>query len=323
MRIAVSGFYGFGNTGDEAIIQAIVAELQRRGHVPVVLSHTPKQTAQQYGCEAAARMNPLSLARTISSCDVLLSGGGGLLQDKTSQRNLMYYLGLIRLARLLGKRTVVFNQSIGPLSEAGGRQVGGALGGVRAIVRDQQSLETLAHLGIMARLGGDPALLLTPTSGHHTDGVVIAPRGDVHNSLGALQTLTRQLQAEGRRVVALSFYPHEDDSAASSLGADQMVSATSPQQALDIIAASQQVIGVRLHALILAAAAGVPFVGLSYDPKVSGFCADAGAPYLPTSASAQEMAQAMTQTPDWAAVAAMKERAGKSFDWALQKSAGR
>lgn len=318
MRVAVSGFYGFGNTGDEAIAQAIARELTRRGHEVTLLSNTPEQTAAAYGCQAAARMNPLALVRALRGCDVLLSGGGGLLQDKTSARNLVYYLGVIRLARLLGKRTVVFNQSIGPLSEAGGKQVAAALVGVRAIVRDGQSLETLAKLGIMACLGGDPALLLTPSAKLPPSGaVVIAPRGDVTESLEALQALTRTLRGAGRKVVALSFYPHEDDAAAHLLGADEVVSAYSPQQALDTIAAASQVVGVRLHALILAAAAGVPFVGLSYDPKVSGFCLDTGAAYLPTNASAQAIEQALNQVPDWAAVNDMKQRASDSFDWVL------
>ncbi len=319
----MSGFYGFGNTGDEAIALAISRELQAAGHVPTLLSQTPDQTARLYGCRSAARMNPLSLLKAVMGCQVLLSGGGGLLQDKTSARNLTYYLGVIRLARLLGKRPVVFNQSIGPLSDSGGAQVARALRGLQVIVRDRRSQERLSQLGIESVLGGDPALLLRPSGGILRDErtVVLAPRGDVPDATERLQALVRDLRAQGQRSVALSFYPHEDDAAAHSLGTDEVVSTREPQVALDTVAAAGTVAGVRLHALILAAAAGIPFVGLSYDPKVSGFCSDAGAVSVPTDVDPATLLALLSpeRQPDWNEVSAMKARARESFAWALTK----
>ncbi|WP_045234632.1 polysaccharide pyruvyl transferase family protein, partial [Deinococcus pimensis] len=91
--------------------------------------------------------------------------------------------------------------------------------------------------------------------------------------------LADRLRAEGREVVALSFQPHEDDEEARLVSND-VVSTADPQVALDTIRSAGFVVGVRLHAVILAAAAGVPFAGVSYDPKVRGFCEDAGAPVV-------------------------------------------
>ncbi|MFC4426960.1 polysaccharide pyruvyl transferase CsaB [Deinococcus navajonensis] len=323
MRAVVSGYYGFGNTGDEAIALAISRELRARGASPLLLSNTPADTAQHFGCEAAARMNPLALLGALLRSQVLLSGGGGLLQDKTSARTLSYYLGVIRLGRLLGRRVVVFNQSVGPLSPEGGRKVAAALKGVRVIVRDRGSLETLRQLGVQGELGGDPALLLTPTPGLTRDArtVIVAPRGDVTDATATLLDVVADLRARGRRVVALSFMPEHDDTAAHSLGADEVLSTKDPQVALDAIAQAGFVIGVRLHAVILAAAAGVPFAGIAYDPKVLGFCQDAGAPSHPTFLDPQAItAQAAAQqAPDWNAVTQMKERAAQSFDRALSR----
>ncbi|EYB66561.1 polysaccharide pyruvyl transferase [Deinococcus phoenicis] len=321
MRVAVSGYYGFGNAGDEAIALAITRELRAQGAVPLLLSNTPAETAHAYGCESAARMQPAALLGALSRSQVVLSGGGGLLQDRTSARTLSYYLGVIRAARLLGKRVVVFNQSIGPLSEAGGRRVAAALKGVRVIVRDRGSLETLRALGLEGELGGDPALLLSPTPGlnRDPDRVILAPRGDVTDAMGGLKAVAARLRAEGRHVTALAFMPDHDDAAARSLGADEVLSPRDPQAALDAIAGAGFVVGVRLHALILAAAAGVPFAGVSYDPKVQGFCADAAAPTHPTALNPEAVStQALARTaPDWDAVAAMKARARQSFTRAL------
>ena len=41
------------------------------------------------------------------------------------------------------------------------------------------------------------------------------------------------------------------------------------------------VIGIRLHALILAIRFGVPFLAVPYDPKVRGLCEDLGYPLAP------------------------------------------
>ncbi len=320
-RVAVSGYYGFENTGDEAIALAITRELTRLGHTPLLLSRDPEATTRAYHVESAPRMSPPALMRALMRSQVLLSGGGGLLQDKTSARNLSYYLGVIRLARLLGKRAVVFNQSIGPLSDAGRQRVRTALRGVRAVVRDRASQQLLAGLGITAELGGDPALLLTPSPGlaRDPDLVVLAPRGDEHEATTRLARLSARLRAEGRRVEALSFMPSVDDEAAHRV-ADHVMSTTEPQRALDTIASAGFVVGVRLHAVILAAAAGTPFAGISYDPKVQGFCTDAGATAVETDFDPEALALTVLdrQQPDWAAVEAMKRRARDSFEWALK-----
>lgn len=322
MRVAVSGYYGFGNTGDEAIALAITRELKKLGHTPVLLSNTPEESAALYGCESVPRMTPGPLLWALLRSRVVLSGGGGLLQDKTSTRTLTYYLSVIQVARLLGKRVVIFNQSIGPLSPGGGRRVAGALRGLRVIVRDHTSLDTLNALHVQGEVGGDPALLLEPSPGLTPDPhrVIIAPRGDVTDATQRLTLVTRELQQRGRRVTALSFMPDHDDEAAHALGADEVISTRDPQIALDAIAQSGYVIGVRLHAIILAAAAGTAFSAVAYDPKVQGFADDAGAPVHPTALDTHLLTdEAIRRTaPNWSSIEDMKLRASESFARALR-----
>ncbi|BBN93300.1 polysaccharide pyruvyl transferase [Deinococcus grandis] len=323
MKVTVSGYYGFGNTGDEAIALAITRELRKYGAAPLLLSNTPEDTARTYDCDSEARMQPAALLGALLRSQVVLSGGGGLLQDRTSARNLTYYLGVIRLAKLLRRRVVVFNQSIGPLTPEGGRRVARALRGVPVIVRDRGSLDTLEALGIRAELGGDPALLLAPTPGLTRDPrrVIVAPRGDVIDATEALKDVVRRLRAEERHVTALSFMPDHDDQAAHSLGADEVLSTRDPQVALDAIAQSGYVIGVRLHAVILAAASSTPFSGVAYDPKVQGFCDDAGAPAHPTRLDAAQLTDEVLtrRLPDWTAIEDMRLRAAQSFSRALNR----
>jgi polysaccharide pyruvyl transferase CsaB len=127
MRVGVSGYYGFQNAGDEAILEAIVQEIRARGHQAVVFSNNPAETAQRYGVEAVKRTHPLEVWKALGQIDLLLSGGGGLLQDKTSGLSLWYYLTVMGLARRRGKAVYVFNQSLGPLSKRGEGRVRRAL----------------------------------------------------------------------------------------------------------------------------------------------------------------------------------------------------
>ena len=47
--------------------------------------------------------------------ELIISGGGSLLQDVTSKRSLLYYLSIIGLGKLFGKKVMLFAQGIGPI----------------------------------------------------------------------------------------------------------------------------------------------------------------------------------------------------------------
>jgi polysaccharide pyruvyl transferase CsaB len=324
VKVLVSGYYGFANTGDEAICLAITRELKRLSHDVTVLSSNPAPTSSHFGVRAVRRMHPLDLLGAIFNADVVLSGGGGLLQDKTSSRTLTYYLAIIGFAKLLRKRVAVFNQSIGPLSPNGETRVASALKGVTNIVRDTQSKALLERLGLNAQLGGDPALLLEAPQGVTRDEnlVVIAPREGQTEATQRLVQVAQTLSNQGKRILALGFQPGWDDAeleAFKAINSVRLESTSDPARALEVIAGAGAVIGVRLHAVILAAATRTPFYGVSYDPKVQGFCRDAGALEVSTDFDEATLTQAVLEKrePDWDAVDAMRGRARDSFGWAL------
>ena len=164
-RFLVSGYYGFGNAGDEAILAGLV-EGFRQLHPTAeltVLSGNPADTMAEHGVIAVPR-DLRSVRRQVRLSDVVISGGGGLLQDATSWRSPLYYLATIHLARSAGRPVAFLGQSIGPLRRPWvGLLVRRALSQVEAVsVRDELSRDTLVRLGLSRQVAvtADLAFLL-------------------------------------------------------------------------------------------------------------------------------------------------------------------
>lgn len=171
-KLLLSGYYGFGNLGDEAILASTVEAVGRRApEVGVaVLSANPGETSASHGIQAFNRMSPKGVTSAIRMSDLVVFGGGSLLQDSTSFRSLSYYIAFIYLVKALGKPLVVYANGIGPLrSKVGRRLTGAALRTAKEItLRDPESESVLRDLGVgvdtRVTVTADPAFLLTPSS---------------------------------------------------------------------------------------------------------------------------------------------------------------
>jgi len=107
LKVVISGYYGFGNTGDEAILTSLLNMLRHDNSLEItVLSAHPRQTRAEHKVKAVSRFNPFSIMVSILRSNLLISGGGGLLQDVTSSRSLLYYLSVISLG-LLSRKVIL------------------------------------------------------------------------------------------------------------------------------------------------------------------------------------------------------------------------
>jgi len=321
MVVALSGYYGFGNAGDEAILMSLVREARRRGVEPLVLSADPRATESLHGVAATRRTGAAALA-AVARSQGLLSGGGGLLQNRTSTRSLLYYLSLIYLAQTLRRPAWVFGQSLGPLVGPGRRLTAPALRRSRAVVvRDRASYELAAELGVPQErlaLGADAALLLEPPRvSRREDLVTIVPRGRVPEPANLrLREVGLRLRELGYEVLVLGFQPNYDEEAMDLFHGFERELSGDPRQVFHLIAGSGYVLSLRLHGLILAAAAGVPYAGGSYDPKVRAFCEESGAPYweLPGDPEAMVRVALHRAGPNRSALRDLRVRAAEGFN---------
>jgi polysaccharide pyruvyl transferase CsaB len=321
MRVLLSGYYGYGNLGDEALLSGIIMGLKKYGHDITVLSGNPEYTKQLHNVNAVSRYKGLPLA--LLQHQAVISGGGGLLQDKTSSRSLQYYLGVLSLAKLFRKKAIVYGQSIGPLSESGKKAVASTLKGVKVAVRDEQSQKLLSRLGIKSKLVADGALLLSrhPSPPLSPSPFLLFPRAGYPAITTALTKLAQTLTAEGHTVAGISVQPNEDrhdlETIRVAVPGFRVLEASSPHDLLGHISHSSYVVSGRLHGLILAAVADVNYCGLVYDPKVAAFLAESGATAFTLPVAQDSFEQTvLAQTPvDWQRVAGLKQRADAGLAW--------
>ena len=165
--VLVSGYYGFGNLGDESLLDVISASLAeaKPGVKIAALTKNGRRDARRTGLSCVSRFRLPSVFREIRRAGVLLSGGGSLLQDATSRRSLKYYAGLLAWAEKHGTKAAVYANGIGPIRDPKNRALAGRVvsRADRVSVRDPDSKTELVSLGVpeeKIRLTADPAFLI-------------------------------------------------------------------------------------------------------------------------------------------------------------------
>jgi polysaccharide pyruvyl transferase CsaB len=302
VRLLLSGYYGFGNLGDEALLGVIVAQLRARfaGVEIDVLSASPEETASHYGVDATPRWNMRAVRGSIARADAVLSGGGGLLQNATSVRSVLYYAGILREAVRAHRKTMIFAQSIGPLDSLGRFLVKRMCRGVdRATVRDARSLALLHSLLPETRTeqAADPVFLYEPAGaefdpareGLQSPYAIVSVRkaASMREGIGTIaRSVDRLADRHGIRSAFLPIGGVGDaDVSTTIIRACKSAPMLLPEYPLDraaaILRGAHVVLGMRLHALILAARFAVPFLAMPYDPKVSSLCEDLEYPLDP------------------------------------------
>lgn len=180
-RILIAGYFGFGNTGDEAIAGVMTEHLRQA--VPNVeitfVSGNPAHTAKAYGVQAVGWREPLAILDAVRNTDLTILGGGGLFQDYNGfdpdavltreHGGLSFYVEPALLSAIYAKPLMLYAVGVGPLLSDHGRKYTKAAGDIatRITVRDPLSKELLASLGVDEEkliVTADPAFALDPAA---------------------------------------------------------------------------------------------------------------------------------------------------------------
>jgi len=361
LKIFVFGYFGRKNLGDEAILEAFLN--WSRKNIPDsdyrVLTSSKEWTSEKYDVEPVAKNDLKGILRAIKWADVVLAPGGGILQDSTSAKSVVYYAALIKAAGFFKKPVFMMSQGMGPLKREWIRNLVKKIinKNVKFIwVRDEKSLNLLRDIGVdegKTALGADMAFYFfkgigkcKPQKDNGTPlriAVSLRPCEGLEHTSGVLEGALLRLREERKIELFLFAFDGEQDVPVVNKFAEEIRRSTpemkviifgesrktppSAAQALELLSDVDIVIGMRLHSLILAAIGGTPFIGLCYDPKVEAFTKACGQTAItdPKSVSPLELDQSISKLISDGCQCSIEKiaDAGSIFESLLSKSLNR
>lgn len=306
-NVVMSGYYGFNNAGDDAILESVKENIRAISDEVslTVLSNDPALTMRQFGLKAVPRFHLWEVFSALRKSDLLLSGGGSLMQDTTSTRSLLYYLSVIHGARLMGKPVMLYANGIGPVRKKANRQrVKRAVEKASIVtLRDHSSEKELRAMGVKRpdlQVTADPVFRLEPDSVAcareriertglpvNRPFVIVSVR-DWENAVRfpeQLAPVCDHLRREhGLEVLFLLMQPRNDREMTRRVREAMqepsylLDSDCTPREIMAVLGEAKLCLAMRLHTLIFAAKMATPTLGLVYDPKVESYLAELDLP---------------------------------------------
>lgn len=314
MKIGIVGNYGNDNQGDESVLEGIIIQLENAYPIErkdiLVFSNNLKQTRERYGTDAAPlfidrKTDPMKFIATllhhrkiVSSFDLLIIGGGGILMDLYRSNPFVFgiYGLLVKWTRV---PAAVFGVGVGPIRSFFGKKfikmIGNAVQTVT--VRDRVSKKLLEDIGVKTPINVtlDPAFYLhskgeKKTSAKATKiGVTALPY--FHDSYwptrddekyngyieGMAANLDNILDKEPNGTVQFFSTKHPYDTNTTKdirqlmkhkERANVYDELLTHQEIMSLIAEQDLVIGTRLHSLILSIVTKTPIIAVGYHDKV-------------------------------------------------------
>ena len=293
-KVVISGYYGFKNFGDEAVLTVLTSKLKTLGCNITVLSSDPDWTMQTFNVKSSQTFDIKSVFTAVKNADILISGGGSLLQDVTSIKSLFYYISVILLALILKKQVIIFAQGIGPIKNCIARFI------VMKIlkrctyvsVRDAKSLELLKLYGINADLVCDPIYSLDAPKINKDNAIGIQLRDFKTMNFDFINHLAMHVVREfpDKAIRVFSLQDNMDLNwckcfikSVKVIAPDtniELISGRTNQEIITEISKVEYIIAMRFHAIMTALKASVKSLAINYDIKVETLANEAEIPYI-------------------------------------------
>lgn len=290
-NILISGYYGFNNNGDDSVLKSIVDDLKKiEPEIKItVLSKRPLETSKLYGVNSLYRFNFFAIKKFIRQTNLLISGGGSLIQDVTSTHSLKYYLWIINLALKNSVRVMLYSNGIGPILREKNRILAAnILNKVDLItLRDKNSADELKKLCV-----DKPPIIVTADAAFNLNlpqtsallkfnitenFFVIALRSWKYNAEAFeknIAVFADYIQQKYNLLpVFVPMHPTNDVKISKKIislmkSTAKYICDYTTNDLINLIAKAEFVFGMRLHTIIYAVQTSTPVLALIYDPKV-------------------------------------------------------
>ena len=298
-KILISGYFGFDNFGDEALLYVTLKDLNDLG-IPkeniTVISNNTGHTTFNYGVRTLNRWNISHIVRGILKNDILIFTGG-LFQDKTSFISFLYYFFQLFLAGIFQKSILLYGAGIGPFK--GNISISLFKFAVSAasaiIVRDEASVDFLpCKENIFVTC--DPVWSIIPSNNFknkipnvnwNLPILGISMRIDKHLKMHHITNLAEKISKvmndlKDWQILLIPSMPSEDLHVLYELydllmkkvpGTNRIIlldyfNKLHISEQAGILARCDVMVGMRYHSLLVPIANGKPVFGIIYDQKV-------------------------------------------------------
>jgi polysaccharide pyruvyl transferase WcaK-like protein len=313
MKLLIGGnLYGAGNIGDDAVLCGIVAMLKRTmpaASITVGSYHgTPVEGISGVDRWIHGRRLP-EMSEAIAEHDGLIIGGGTMIADELNDSYPVRFNAMLAAATAVrGRRVMLFGIGANRLHNPKVERLARTLTSLCSAIttRDAASANECRRLGASANvvhLAGDPAFLLQPQMSERGTALLAATVPslkcfgvNVVNESWARQTAYKQAIAAACDILSETldytpvFFSHEirsgefGDQHANAQTVAMMkrpaviLPATylTAEEMAGLLQRFEFTIAMRMHALILSAIAGVPFVAIRRVDKVDNFMQEFG-----------------------------------------------
>lgn len=324
-KISISGYYGYKNFGDEAILEVLVEHLKSIGCQDItVFSSDVEYTENKLKVNAVKRFDIPNVVKTIKNSDILISGGGSLLQDVTSLKSLIYYSAIIALGLLFNKTVIIFAQGIGPLNSSAAKFIVKNLLKycTYVTVRDENSFKLLESFKVKSDLVCDPIYSLSVKDRNCDGSVGIQLREFKTMNYNLLQKLAMLVvnKFPNKKIKIFSLQKTQDyelskkfESMLKSMNSD-INTEIIEDNIIENISTLEYLFAMRFHAILVALKYGVKTCAINYDIKVEKIANDAKIPLI--SMDANENFEEIFEKIEQLNSDNIKQFANsKSFDW--------